>query len=113
MDADAGWLQDMLDAAKETIEFVTDMELRSFADDARTQRAVERNIAIIGEAASQVSEECRAAIPELPWRQMVGMRHLLIHRYFNVDTAHLWEVASTDLPVLIDAIQRYVDPTRQ
>ena len=108
MDADVSWLQDMVEAAIETLSFIDGMERDAFEVDAKTLRAVERNLSIIGEAASQVSEECRQGLPELPWRQIVGMRHLLVHRYFNVDTQHLWEVASTDLPVLITAVESYL-----
>lgn len=62
-------------------------------------------IAIIGEAANQLSDALRNAHPEVPWGQIIGMRHRIIHAYGNVNANRLREVIVTHLPVLKSQIQ--------
>jgi uncharacterized protein with HEPN domain len=68
--------------------------------------AVVRGLEIIGEAASQVSEATRQACPDIPWPLIVGMRHRLIHAYFDVDLDRVWDTVMLDLPPLIMALER-------
>jgi uncharacterized protein with HEPN domain len=72
----------------------------AFAVDELAQTAVIRWIEVIGEAARGVSEELRRAHPEVPWRQIVAMRNVLIHGYFDIDVDLVWSVARNDLPKL-------------
>lgn len=73
------------------------------------QHAFERSIEIIGEATKQLPASVRQKHPAVPWREMAGMRDVLIHRYFGVDYQLVWEVASVkaaDLrPKIAEAIQ--------
>ena len=57
-----------------------------------------------------MSAEGRAALPGLPWRQMVGMRNRMIHEYDRVDIAMVWETLERDLPPLIAALEGIVSP---
>jgi uncharacterized protein with HEPN domain len=59
-----------------------------------------RVIEIIGEAASKVSQETRASIPEIPWQAIIGMRNRLVHAYFDVDLNILWRAATEEVPKL-------------
>ena len=59
-----------------------------------------RNIEIVGEAASRLSPEFAARHAEIPWRDIVGMRHRLIHGYLKVNLDTVWEVVERDLPAL-------------
>lgn len=59
-----------------------------------------RHLEIIGEAAANISEESRALAPTIPWKQMVGMRNILIHAYFDVDWDTVWNVVNRDLSIL-------------
>jgi uncharacterized protein with HEPN domain len=65
-------------------------------------------VQVIGEAASRVSAETRARNPEVPWRQIIGMRHRVVHGYLEVDLEIVWQVISDDLPELIAVLGRTV-----
>jgi len=71
------------------------------------QDAVMRNLEIIGEAAKRISPELRDAI-KLPWRQISGLRDVLIHDYPNLDLERIWLVASRDVPELLRAIDDFL-----
>ena len=68
------------------------------------RRAVVHCIQEIGEAAARISPETRAVVAGVPWKQIVGMRHRIVHEYFNVDTNLVWEVLDRDLQPLIEAL---------
>src|SRR5207248_2315944 len=87
---------------------VDGMDREGFKSDLRTQRAAELLIIIIGEAASQVSTTTRDRLPTLPWPQIVRMRNRLVHHYFKVDVDLVWDVVSSDLPVLIAAVESFL-----
>lgn len=110
MRRDDAYLLDILIAARRARRFLEDLTWEEFVDSELHQDAVMRPLAIIGEAARQVSQETRDAHPELPWPQMVGMRNRLIHEYFRVDLATVWETVKNDLPPLIAALERLVPP---
>lgn len=67
-------------------------------------------VQVIGEAASRVSPQTSAAHPEIPWREIIGMRHKIVHDYMNVDEDVLWQVVTRDLPPLITALEKIVPP---
>ena len=65
---------------------------------------------IIGEAASRLSAETRAAHPPIPWREIVGMRNRLVHAYFEIDLRLVWDTVRNDLPPLIARLEPLVPP---
>jgi len=73
------------------------------------QDAVIRNLEIIGEAVKQLSIDLRTAHPQLPWKQIAGMRDVLIHHYFGVKLEAVWQVVVADLPVLRELVERLLD----
>jgi uncharacterized protein with HEPN domain len=101
-------LFDILEAI-ERIEVQAARGRDAFAGDELAQTAVIRWVEIIGEAARGLTEELRRANPEVPWRQMVAMRNVLIHGYFDVDVDLVWSVAENDLPKLGAQIRAIVD----
>lgn len=78
----------------------------AFFADQKTQDAVIRNVEIIGQAVKGVSERTRSLEPAVPWRQIAGMRDKLIHEYFGVDLALVWDVVEAELPVLRPQLAR-------
>jgi uncharacterized protein with HEPN domain len=92
-------LLDILEAV-ERIETQVARGRAAFADDQLAQTAVIRWVEIIGEAARAVTDQLRQAHPEVPWRQMVAMRNVLIHGYFDIDVDLVWSVAQNDLSKL-------------
>lgn len=72
-----------------------------FFKDIKTQDAVVRNIDIIGEATKNLSKEIRNGHPEIPWKNVAGMRDRLIHQYFGVNLDIVWDVAHEELPKLL------------
>ena len=68
------------------------------------QNAVIRSLEVIGEAAAKVSVGCRDAHPHLPWREMIGMRHRLIHGYKQVRMEIVWSVVEDQLPALLEPL---------
>lgn len=58
------------------------------------------HIQIIGEAANGVSLQFQRSHPEIPWKDIIAMRHLLVHQYFGIDLDEVWNTAQKDLPVL-------------
>lgn len=86
-------------AAIERIEAYTiNCSETDFMNNFMIQDAVMRNLEIIGEASKKISGEIKNSTPEIPWRQIAGMRDKLIHDYFGVDLVAVWSVVEIDLP---------------
>lgn len=108
MPDDAAWLRDMLDAAAEALERAEGYDRSAFLADRDKQLALMYLIVQIGEAASHVHERTRAQMLGVPWRQVVGMRHRLVHHYFEVQPDLVWDVVENDLRGLIQEVERYL-----
>ncbi len=100
-DRDLSHLEDMLAYARDAIELLGEMNAVALAVDKRTRYAVIRAAEIVGEAASKVSSESRIRLPELPWRQAVGMRNVLIHDYRGLDLSLIVETVRDHFPPLV------------
>lgn len=109
-DRDAAYLWDMVEAAKEVSEMISDLNTLEFIDNKVLLRAAERNIEIIGEAASRISESFRETHPQIPWRQIIGQRNIIVHEYGKIDHEMLYQTAINDIPELITAIELLLPP---
>src|SRR3989338_350302 len=105
---DSAYLWDMLDAAKTVQEFVAGSKFHQYERDRKLQLAVERAVEIIGEAARNISKIFQETHPEIPWRGIIGQRHLLAHEYGEVKQERMWLVATERIPELIKLLKPLV-----
>jgi uncharacterized protein with HEPN domain len=102
-------LRHMLDAALEIQQYVQSATREDLRHDRKLVHSLVRLFEIIGEAATQVSEELQGKTPEIPWFIVIGMRNRLIHAYFAIDLNVVWSTSTTDIPLLITELKKLVD----
>jgi len=95
------------------IEGFTPGGKKSFLADSLIQDAVIRNLEVIGEASRRVGAEYQAAHPEIPWREMAGLRNILIHDYESVNLEKIWQVVEKELPSVKGALEKILPPLDQ
>jgi uncharacterized protein with HEPN domain len=66
-------------------------------------------LVVIGEAASRISEATQVAYPDIPWQQIIGMRHRVVHGYYDLDLNVMWQTIEIDLPPLIRALRQILN----
>lgn len=101
------YLDHMQQAATDACSFVEGLDKDDFVADKRTQQAVVMNLIIIGEAATKVINDYAGFIqahPEIPWRNMRGMRNRIAHGYFDINLDVVWETVRTALPTLLSQL---------
>ncbi|MCD4796651.1 MAG: DUF86 domain-containing protein [Candidatus Cloacimonetes bacterium] len=99
------FLEDILDSIKKIKKYVTNLSLEDFTNDEKTVDAVIRNFEIIGEASKNIPDEIQKKYNDIPWREMNGMRNILIHDYFGVDYNVIYKTVKEFLPDLKKKIQ--------
>ncbi len=106
---EASFLRDIINACtKITAITATTVEERFLADEVLTA-AVLHHLTVIGEAINRLSPELRARHPEVPWHQIVAVRHRIVHAYFDLDWQILWNAAVDDIPHLRDQVSRILE----
>ena len=99
----------MIEAADAAAAFVVGRVRADLDADRMLLFAGVRAIEVVGEAANQVSDEGRALLPGLPWSAIVGMRHRIVHAYFQIDADTVWKTATEELPALRSVVQAALD----
>ncbi len=99
-------LRHMLDAASEVQQYVQSSRREDLNSDRKLVHSLVHLIEIIGEAATQVSEELRGNTPQIPWPVIIGMRHRLIHAYFSINLDVVWSTSTQDIPPLISELKK-------
>lgn len=107
------YLQDMLEAIEKVAGFTCGTDEQRFRTDDKTVFAVVRALEILGEAAKNVPEDIRNRYPQVPWREIAGMRDKLTHEYFGVNLDVIWKAAQIELPRLVPLIARALAEVRE
>lgn len=106
------YIEHMLDMSKKALDAVKGKSRKNFDNDLTLQMALTHFIQIIGEAARRVSPVSKQAYPEIPWQQIIWMRHRIVHDYMRVDEDVVWEVATNDLPALVSLLE-VINPPKE
>lgn len=99
----------MLEAIDNVNEFTQGATLEELNNNKMLRHAVAHNIQIVGEAAYKLTKEFCAAHPEVPWKDIIGLRHVLVHDYYNVKVQEIWNIAKDDLPTLREHVVALID----
>ncbi len=102
----------MLAAAVDAVEFTAPRSPSDLRTDRQLGLAIVKCIEIIGEAANQVSADTRDALQEIAWTDIIGMRHRLVHGYYDIDYDIVASTVTGYLPPLIAMLQRIVTAAR-
>lgn len=110
MQRDDSLLLDMLQAARQILEYTNGLQEPDFLSSRRDQDAVLLQFTVLGETAKRVSVEFQSTHSEIPWRKIIGFRNVVVHDYFQVDFHRAWKIASRDIPALINTLEPLVPP---
>ena len=92
------FIDDILDCIQKIEEYSAALTEEEFEVNFKDQDAIFRRLKIIGEAIKNIPEEIRKQFPEIPWRNIAGLRDVLIHNYFGIMPGRLWKVIKQDIP---------------
>jgi uncharacterized protein with HEPN domain len=98
---DTVYIGHMLDMARQARELVAGKTRADYDAETALRLALAHLVQNIGEAARRVSPQVQKVHPDVPWRNIVGIRHKVVHDYFYVDYDIIWDVVTSDLPALI------------
>lgn len=100
----------MLDMARKAVTKTRDLSREEYDADENLRLALIHLVQVIGEAARQVSHPFADMHPEVPWANIIGMRHKVVHDYLGVDEDIVWQVVTEDLPKLVAVLGPLVPP---
>lgn len=108
-DKDLVRLRHMLDSTKAILSFIEGKNREDLDTDRLLLSGILRELEIIGEAAGKISSETQNRFPEIPWKQMIGMRNRLIHAYFDIDHAIIWKTIEEILPSFSKTLKKVIE----
>jgi len=103
------FIKDIVEAMEAIEAFVGQMGPEELRADEKTLSAILWKLELIGEAAKHISEDLRRQWPEIPWKQMAGMRDRLIHAYFGIDYDLVWEAVKVHIPRVKPLLRNMLD----
>lgn len=99
----------IIEAIDNILEFKEGVDYKTFVNNKLLKFGIFYNVAIIGEAAYKLTKDFIETHTDVPWREIINMRHVLIHGYYQIDPEILWETINNDLPLLREAVSRYLN----
>ena len=109
---DHGRLQDILQAANHILSFTEGYTQEQLVSDKLRYFAVVKNVEIIGEAAYMLSLEFKEKHAQIPWNDIIRMRHILVHGYATIHPELLWHTALVDVPILKEQIEAILNSSK-
>ena len=106
------YLNDILEAIDDIQSFIKDMSFTDLESDKKTLYAVIRCLEILGEAVRKIPKNVKERYPDIPWKEIAGIRDKLIHEYFGVDTQTIWDTIQEDLSPLKETITNIINDSR-
>lgn len=106
-------LRDIANASAKAEKFLAGVTFAAFQANDEKAFAVVRALEIVGEAAKKIPVDFQARHPEIPWKEMVGMRNKVIHEYFSVDLEVVWKTVKQDLPALRERVRNVIRELEQ
>jgi uncharacterized protein with HEPN domain len=94
------YIEDILDSIAKIEQYTVNIDQQRFFTDSQIQDSVLRRLEIIGEAVKNIPNNFRDKYPQIPWKNIAGLRDILIHEYFGVNIRRAWKVVTEDLPSL-------------
>ena len=92
------YLEDIISSIKKIEKYINDISFEEFSDNEMIVDAVVRNLEIIGEAARNLEDDFKETNSHIPWRNMIGLRNIMIHEYFGIDLNIIWKIVTDDIP---------------
>jgi len=108
---DKGRLEDIIEYSTNVTNLIEGYSLEALIADKRTYYSVMKNIEVVGEAAYMLTKAFKMSHPEIPWKVVQGMRHVLVHDYANVVSATLYDTAVNDMQPLRQQVERFLTET--
>lgn len=99
------YINDLIEACEDILSFTKGMSYSDFVDDRKTVNAVIRCLEVLGEATKKLPKSFRDNYPNIPWKQMAGMRDKLIHEYFGIDKQMVWQAIEKHIPHILPLIK--------
>ena len=99
------YLWDMLDARKDINDFLAGIKYEEFELKKVVRFAVERQLLVIGEAANHIDANIQSKIPEIPWKQIIGLRNIIAHEYGEILVARVWKIATENVRQLTTVLE--------
>lgn len=103
------YLTDIIDAMEKAQTFIANLSYNQFTKDDRSVFAVIRALEIVGEATKNIPDNIRKENPDIPWKDMAGMRDVLIHDYFGVDIETVWLTVTKKIPEIKPLLQKILE----
>ena len=94
------YVEDMIEFCDRVLAYTAGVDRAALVADRMRYDATLRNLELMGEAASHVTQALRESAPQVPWRQVVATRNRLIHAYLGIDDDTIWSIVSDDVPEL-------------